>query len=116
MNETIIRIVACFVMLACAGLVIIRDREARNATLVLTDGRVIEKAQMHFYAFSSDVGIRHSGQSITIPVNQIRAFSVASGDVSLGMWAWVAMGAGAVLLVLIGTSVVDVVRTVKTKG
>jgi hypothetical protein len=51
-----------------------------------------------------------------IPVNQIRAFSVASGDVSLGMWAWVAMGAGAVLLVLIGISVVDVVRTVKTKG
>ena len=103
-------------MLACAGLVIIRDREARNATLVLTDGRVIEKAQVHIYAFSSDVGIRHSGQSITIPVNQIRAFSVASGDVSLGMWAWVAMGAGAVLLVLIGISVVDVVRTVKTKG
>ena len=77
MNETIIRIVACFVMLACAGLVIIRDREARNATLVLTDGRVIEKAQVHIYAFSSDVGIRHSGQSITIPVNQIRSLPAA---------------------------------------
>jgi len=41
MNKTMIRIVACFVMLACSGLVIIRDREARNATLLLTDGRVI---------------------------------------------------------------------------
>jgi hypothetical protein len=50
MNKTMIRIVACFVMLACSGLVIIRDREARNATLLLTDGRVIEKAQAHIYA------------------------------------------------------------------